>query len=132
MATPFLYLSSSLEMLQSQESSVKPTTLADATYNTTETRYFTKDTTDNHHHQQQHQQHQHQYQQHQQPIPEIPSMSLLPELILSSWLQSEVRKKDHSSFEFERNGKKKVGMTCDTKMNFISSPLILFYLSLFC
>ncbi|CAO3586554.1 unnamed protein product [Absidia cylindrospora] len=83
MTTPVLYPSYSSDMSQTRKSSAKPTTFADATYNTTETRYITKDTTDQHLQQQQYHHHQ------QLVVPEIPSMSYLPELILSSWLQSE-------------------------------------------
>ncbi|ORZ16491.1 hypothetical protein BCR42DRAFT_491522 [Absidia repens] len=85
MTTSDLYPSTSSDMSQTQESSVKPTTFADATFNTTETRYFTKDTTDQYQHQQQQQCHH----QQQLVVPELPSMAYLPELILSSWLQSE-------------------------------------------
>lgn len=82
MATPLSCSSSSLDGMQNQECSAKtansttPTntnTAYDTCPHTAETRYFTKETMD------------------QQTVPEISSMAFLPELILSSWLQSEVR-----------------------------------------
>ncbi|ORZ15633.1 hypothetical protein BCR42DRAFT_451588 [Absidia repens] len=85
MATPLSCSSSSSDMVQTEDFLAKNTsstptnaiTTDDTCPHATETRYFTKETMD--------QQHIH----HQQSVSEIPSMPFLPELILSTWLQSE-------------------------------------------
>ncbi|CAO3584613.1 unnamed protein product [Absidia cylindrospora] len=85
MATPPSCSSSSSDMVQTEDFLAKTATSTpintittdDTCPHTTETRYFTKETMDQ------------QYIHHQQPVTEIPSMSFLPELILSTWLQSE-------------------------------------------